>query len=289
MSHDLALRCARLALVVALGLAPALSLAVERPKGVNDRIDPSSETVALFSGVADQRLEVKVIPKDASECRVLIKNLTDRPLNVLLPEAVAAAPVLAQLGNQGFIWGNDHQANAPQNVGAGFPPNQWGNNPGNFFNNPGNNNFFNVNGNNRRGNPPLMPLFNIAPEKVAQFRLQSVCLDHGKPTPKPQMPYELRPLDTVSDKPEVAALCGMLGRGEIGQRAAQAAAWHLNSGLSWEQLKAKQRTMAMGRIREPYFGAAELAAARKAVEHVKETLKDRERQETASRESLSRR
>ncbi len=40
-------------------------------------------------------ISVKVIPKDSTQCRVLIENKTDQPLSVKLPDAFAAVPVLA--------------------------------------------------------------------------------------------------------------------------------------------------------------------------------------------------
>lgn len=272
MARSLAPSCARAALLAAMVFSAQWLAAAERPKGIGDRIDPSHETVDLFAGVEKGQLEVTVIPKDSRECRVMVKNRTDRPLNVRLPEAVAAVPALAQFLPQGPNNNANNNA-APQNLSTGFPPNNFQNlNPMN--NN--NNNFFNVpNNRGQRGqNPMFGPLFNIAPEKVAQFHLDTVCLDHGKPDPKPQIPYQLKPLESVTASAEVRELTAMLGRGEIGQRAAQAAAWHFANGMTWEQLKSKELTMALGRIREPYFSAKELAAARKAAEQIAKAVSE---------------
>ena len=79
----------------------------------------------------------------------------------------------------------------------------------------------------------------VPPEKAESVKLPTVCLDHGKAEPRPTMPYEIRPIDSVTDKPAVWELCRMLGR-RISQRVAQAAAWHLNNNMSWDQLAAKQ-------------------------------------------------
>jgi len=78
-------------------------------------------------------------------------------------------------------------------------------------------------------NFPGAGLWSIPPERVARIRLTGVCLDHGLPTPRPKMPYALRPIDQVAARPEVAAICILLGRGEIDQVTAQLAAWHFHS------------------------------------------------------------
>ena len=95
-------------------------------------------------------------------------------------------------------------------------------------------------------------MFNVPPEKIAQFKVPTVCLEHGKPEPRPAIAYEIQPIESVTDKPEVQELCRMLGTGQINQRAAQVAAWNLNNGMSWQQLAAKQLQYANG-ASEPYF------------------------------------
>jgi hypothetical protein len=74
------------------------------------------------------------------------------------------------------------------------------------------------------------------------------------------MSYELRPISDMTEKPAVAELCKLLGAGQIDQRAAQAAAWHLANEMSWQELAAKELVYADGRS-EPYFAAHELLLA----------------------------
>jgi hypothetical protein len=80
-----------------------------------------------------------------------------------------------------------------------------------------------------------------------------MCLDHGKKDPTPRIAYELRPVDENISDPKVAELIKMLGRGEIDQRGAQAAVWHLKCGLSWEELAAKIGAKHLNGTTEPYF------------------------------------
>jgi len=67
-------------------------------------------------------------------------------------------------------------------------------------------------------------------------------------------------------------VCKMLGRGEVTQNAAQAAAWHFTDGLSWEQLAAKDRVKLSNGYTEKYFSPQELAVAmRVTLEAVRRT------------------
>ena len=61
-------------------------------------------------------------------------------------------------------------------------------------------------------------MINVPPEKIAQFKVPTVCLEHGKAEPRPAIPYEIKPIESVTDKPEVQELCRMLGTGQINQR-----------------------------------------------------------------------
>lgn len=274
----------RLAVSVAIVFAATTLMASDRIKGVG-KFNSQDETVEVFSAIEGGKLDVKLIPKDSTQCRVLITNKTDKPLNVSMPDAFAGEPVLAQFQfPPGNFNNRNNQNNAPQGLGIG---NRFGNN---FQGNQGNqgNQFFNMQGGGNNLGPGQVPNFapfNIAPEKVAQLTLTSVCLDHGKPDPRPKMPYEIKPISGVTDKAEVGELCRMLARGQVSQRAAQAAAWHLNNDMSWERLAGLRRKFAMGRITEPFFARAELAEGKKAAETAVELA--REQKKAAKTDSLS--
>ena len=78
------------------------------------------------------------------------------------------------------------------------------------------------------------------------------------------MKYTIAPITALSDKPEVAELCKMLARGEIDQASAQAAAWHMEDGLTWEQLLAKEKVHLSNGHVEMYFNRGNIAVAMKA-------------------------
>lgn len=242
----------------AVVLLPAALIAAERPKeSLPPKGAPKGAAVDIFSAIEAGQVEARLITKDSSQCRLMVTNKTDKPLSVRLPEAFAGVPILAQLpnnfNNNNF---NNNRRNAPQGVGIGNP----------FFNLPNQGNL-NRNNNFNRGNN----FFNILPEKVGQWKLSSVCLDHGKPEPRPLMKYEIQPLAEYTQKPGVAQVCAMLGRGEISQRTAQLAAWHLNNDMSWEKLAGMRRKLALGT--EPTYSRRELDAGKEAAEKAVESAK----------------
>ena len=103
------------------------------------------------------------------------------------------------------------------------------------------------------------------------FRFATVCLEHGKPEPSPRIPYRLERLETFSPDPRLAVVMACLASGQVSQKAAQAAAWHLANGLTWERLAAEMIDHAGGDPDEPFFSAADLAVARQLVEVAKRT------------------
>ena len=101
-------------------------------------------------------------------------------------------------------------------------------------------------------------MFNVPPEKVGKFNVTTVCLEHGKGEPNERIPYEIKPLESVTSKPAVVELCRTLGAGQINQRAAQAATWFLNNDMTWQELAAKRYRHANGTMGEPYFSPQEI-------------------------------
>jgi len=128
----------------------------------------SPQAVEMFQAMRAGQIEVKFIPKDAREASVLIKNKTDKPLTVRLPDAFAATPVLAQLdggvGTRSSTTGTTTQA-----LGGGWGGGMMGGMPGMGMGMGGG-------------------MWNIPPEKIAQLKVPVVCLEHGKPDPRPAVP-----------------------------------------------------------------------------------------------------
>jgi len=224
-------------------------------KKASDRGKPQSETVEFFTALESGKIGATVIPRDATQLTVQVKNETDKPLTIRLPDTIAAVPVLAQMFPPGGLF----QGNNPP-VGNNFP---GGNNM------PGGNQAPQGLGGpfgGRQGNNNRMPgaFFNVLPGKIVRRKLPCVCLDFGKPNPKPQIPYRIERLEDVNSKPELRELLRLFGQSGCSQRTAQIAAWHLANVMSWEQLARLQYKRANGATR-PRYSAAELQLAKRLV------------------------
>ncbi len=216
----------------------------------------------LFDAIDAKQISVVFIPRDETNANVIIKNLTNKTVNLQLPNSIAAVPVLAQFGQQpgiGNVGVGQNGGAASQGVGGGIQG--GGGNPG-FGQGPGGGG---------AGRPPGGNGFNmgfqrIAPEKVRKFKAVTVCLEQGKPSPNPRIEYRLVRLSDFSSDARVAKVCEQLARGELDQKVAQAMAWHFTNGLDWETLSRINRMESkyLGNI--PMFEPSEVAAAKQKVE-----------------------
>jgi hypothetical protein len=110
--------------------------------------------------------------------------------------------------------------------------------------------------------------FTVAAGATVAVKVPTVCLEYGKREPMARIPYRLVALEKVSQDPKLALILGGLASGHLSQKVAQAAAWHVASGRTWEQLAAEVIDRAGGDPDLPVFSAAELATARQAVDVV---------------------
>lgn len=264
-------------LVFALTLA-CLAFGVSQSHARSDRVkgarpfESSAETVDLFQAVEQGTLSVKVIPRDSKECRVFITNESEHRVNVQMPAALAAVPVLTQLPPLGPAPAQDNSS-APQRLGIGNPFGQQ--NPLQMGPNMQGGPLMN------QGNQPFFAPFCIEPEKVAQLKLPAVCLDYGHPDPRPAMRYQLVPVTTVSESKELELLCRQLGRDPASQRVAQAVAWHFSDQKSWEELEGLV-VHRLGRPDEHFFTSPEIERARSFVDALAEADKTAERHAESS-------
>ena len=207
---------------------------------------PDAPQINFFEGIEKQKLAARVAPISAYNSSVFITNLTAQPLTVKIPPAVSSVHVLAQVGpDNGLLQGLQdkiqQQTGKSQAVGGNLTP--VGNNQ----------------------NLDFKGLFTIPAEKTVRLRLQSVCLEHGKPCPSSIKTYELRPIETqVQDKALVLLLTKFDPRYDDWEMM-QAIAWHLSSHMDWRELanEKKHHIIADG---VPLFSTAQLLAAKKIVE-----------------------
>jgi len=231
----------RLVLAIAVALIPSALFAQEKKTKLEPgEFNPADEKVELFAAMAANQVEVKFIPRDAEQARLIVKNKTNKPLNVELPEAFASIPVLAQ-GGFGGAGGAGGAGGGGQAGGGGFGGGGGGQGGGQGGGGGG---FF----------------MNVAPEKAQEIKVAMLCLEHGKPDPRPAMPYTIKPLSAFSTDPALRELVKMFGRGQLSHASAQAAAWHISNKMSFEELAAKQIRRASGE-RYPYFSRQDIQAA----------------------------
>jgi hypothetical protein len=241
----------------ALGLLLASGFWARGATPTSASADKADTAIELFAARDADQIDAKLIPHDSKAGTVVITNKTKAPLTIKLPEAFAGVPILAQAGRRGgagnFGGGNvgGNFSGGGQGLGGGFAGG----------------------GGIGAGNGGI---FNIGPERVVKLKVVSVCLEHGKPEPNPHMAYELTPLDRFTSDAEVIELVQMLGRGELDQRAAQAAAWHLANDLSWNELAAKVGFKHLNGATEPYFSTKELERAQRAASQATHRAGERE-------------
>jgi hypothetical protein len=217
--------------------------------------EEAAQEVELFAAMQAGDIEVKVVPKDSTGGQFIVKNKTDKPLTIKLPEAFAGVPVAAQFGGGGFGGGGGNQFG-----GGGGGGNQSFGGGGGGFGGGGGGGFGGGGGGGGFGNP----FMNVPAGKEHKVKFVAVCLEHGKNDPNPRVPYTIKPIEKYTQKPETLELLKMMGRGEIDpslQHALQAAIWHAENGLSYEEMAAKIGVKHRDGSTEPYFQAADLQKA----------------------------
>jgi hypothetical protein len=226
----------RLVIAAAMVAVSALSFSSEAFADAKQD-DTDAVQVGLFEAMDAGQVDVKFIPHDASKANVLVKNLTDKPLEIRLPSAFAGVPVLGQMGMGGM-----------GGMGGGMGGMGGG----------------------------MGGMMRVAPERMRKMQVTTVCLEHGKPDPNPKMAYKIVPLDQVTKDSNVTVLCEALGNGLVTQNTAQAAAWHLMDKMSWSELAAKNRVESkyLGTIR--WFSPIELKTAVAVVSECKRIAEERQ-------------
>ena len=239
-------------LVVAM-LATIASLSnhatADRPEIIEETV-----TAEMFAAMDAGQIDVKYIPLDATKANILVTNKTDKPLKVKLPESFAGVPVLAQFGGGGFGGGGGGFGGGGGAQTGGGGAGGGGDDGGGFL--------------------------NIPAERMRKVAAKTVCLEHGKPDPNPRIPYKIVPIEQFTQDARVRMLCKALGDGKLPQNTAQAAAWHLLDGLTWEELAAKNRKESKYTGIERWFSAGEIRAAMSVVKEANERADDSSQEES---------
>src|SRR5262245_59344877 len=239
MKYTLQNVVSRFALTAAFVLAvamPNLCWSAVPEKSVKRKKQPTTATVELFAGMESGAVSAVMIMKDSTEGTVLVTNKTDKPLTLKLPEAFAGVPILAQrgMGGMGGMGGGmGGGRGGMQGMGGGMMGGGMGGGMGGMGGGGG--------------------MFSIGPEKVQKIKIAAVCLDHGKIDPNQTVIYQPIPIESYSKDPAIAQLVKLMRHGQIDQHSAQAAAWHIQNGLTWEELAKKIGINHINGTQEPYF------------------------------------
>ncbi len=228
-------------------------------------------TAEWFAAMEAGQIEVKIIPQDATKANVLVRNLTEQPLTLKLPEAFASVPILGQgmgMGMGGGGMGGGGMGGGGMGGGGGGGQAGGGGMGGGGMGGGG------MGGGGMGGGGG--GFMRVPPERMMKVAVQTVCLEHGKPDPNPRMAYKMVPLDQFTNDPSVRVLCESLGYGQVTQNTAQAAAWHIMDNLSWQELAEKNRVESKytGNIR--WFSQIELRTAQAIVSEVARIAESRE-------------
>jgi hypothetical protein len=272
MSHRLF--CAALLFVVAsYSSAGAQTSDSPQPK-ISNKITATREPaegfkqVEFFSAMDAGQIKVRLRMEDSSEGKFIIENKTDEPISIQMPEAFAGVPVMHQFaagggggglggGGGGLGGGAGGQGGQGQGTGGGFGGGQGG---GGFGGGQGGGGF---------GGGQ----FNIPPGRIGRIKVNTVCLEYGKPDPAPFRTYTVIPLEKFTTDQSVIETCKMLARGEIDQHVAQAAAWNLANGLSWQEMLVLNRVQLSNGYYERYFHPNHLVVAQRVTVEAVERAK----------------
>ncbi len=203
----------------------------------------------LFQAIDNHQVDVKFIAKSDHDARVLVKNNTNQPLSLHMPETFAGVPVLAQFGGggggRGGGGGGRSSSSSHSGSSGGGQQQSVGGGGGGIGGGGG--------GGGGGG------FFNVAPDETAKIDVPVVCLNHGFREPNSSASYNMvRADEYLEDHPAVVELLKAFGKGDLDHQAVQAAAWHLNNDMSWDELKAQLQGTKRSHNRPPYFTAAEL-------------------------------
>lgn len=238
---------------------------------------PGFNAVDMFDAVESGDVEVIIKPFDAIDSNLIVTNNTDKPLAIQMPEAFSAVPVLRQnlgapggggfgggglggggLGGGGFGGGGFGGGGGNQGIGGGFGGGQGGGGFGGGGLGGGGLGGGGLGGGGFGGGGGV---FNIPPGRVGKLSMKTFCLEEGKEDPELRIKYTIQPLEKLNSDPKIFEMCRMLANDEISQPVAQAAAWNVANGLSWEQLLYKNRIERMDGSFERFFHPMQLRYA----------------------------
>ncbi len=223
----------------------AVALLAQLPAAADEQA--TLQGTDLFQAIDNHQVDVKFIAKSDHDARVLVKNKTNQPLSLRMPEAFAGIPALAQFGGGGARGGGGGSRSSSSRGGSSGSGQQQsvGGGGGGIGGGGGGGGGF----------------FSVPPDETAKIDVPVVCLNHGFREPNSSASYNMvRADEYLEDRPQVVELLKAFGNGGLDHQAVQAAAWHLNNHMSWDELKAQLQGTKRSHNRPPYFTAEQIRA-----------------------------
>ncbi len=189
----------------------------------------------VFQAGKEKKVEAKLVQQNEKTGYLLLRNTTTEALNIRFPDAFVGANQIGS-GRGARVGGPGTAQSTGITVTQGRGPGQ-----------------------DRAG------LFSIPPGKTIKLPVTSVCLEYGKPEPNAKLNYVIMPVERYSTNPVFHELLPLFTKSKASQKVAQAAAWHLSSGLSWPELAGVTNPRTPG-IPIPIFSGNDLRAAKALVD-----------------------
>ncbi|MHB0957227.1 MAG: hypothetical protein ACYC0X_24385 [Pirellulaceae bacterium] len=242
-------------------------------EGEAGRQAPATESVEvdLLSAAKSGQVQIAVVPQSYLTMTMRVRNNTEDTLRVLLPETFAAIPTARWQTQQAL-----RQQGMPPSLANNYGPSQGGaqglagslagpwvagqpTTVPNLAEQQADNN------NNNNNTASAHRTWTLAAGQLIQIQVPCFCLEYGKPDPNPRIPYQMIELQDLNEKPAVQELLTRFARGDLDQRVAQLAAWHVANGVPWPMLAQVKFPRSFGR-RGSGVSKRELLAAKQLSE-----------------------
>ncbi|MEL6109212.1 MAG: hypothetical protein AAFU85_24660, partial [Planctomycetota bacterium] len=196
----------------------------------------AATSVDLFKAMEEGQVEARFIALGPDKANLIVENKADQPLSIRLPSAFAGVPIDAQFGGGGGgLGGGGLGGGGLGGAGGGGGGQAVGGGGGGLGGGGGGLGGGGLGGGGGGG------FLRVAPEKKSKVSFRTVCLEHGKPDPNAKMEYKIIPFEQFSQDSEIRSVVEALGKHQIDQGTAQAAAWHLTDDLDWNKLRTMNR------------------------------------------------
>ena len=205
----------------------------------------------MFDAMQEGVIDAKFIARSSLRGRIVLENKTNQPVTIDIPDAFIGVPMAQMGGMGGGGMGMGGGGGGQQSVGGGGGRGGGGRGGGGR-------------GGGGRGG------FNVPPESIVRVNVPLLCLDHGKKEPSSSKPYAIRPIENFIDDPAVIAVVSAYANGDLPTDSAQAAVWHLNSEVTWNELATKLTGTVRHIVREPYFSRDEIQEAMAIVQDARQ-------------------